>query len=128
HRESQRSRHPQRKADRRRTPRRAESARARALHLPRHVGSGFRVHHGALRRMNKLSAEDRLDIKELFAKYSWAIDLADGPGAVACFAEDAYFDHLWQGRVQGHAAILKNLEALWYERQSWWFGRHHLFN
>ena len=78
--------------------------------------------------MNKLSAEDRLDIQELFAKYSWAIDLADGPGAVACFAEDAYFDHLWQGRVQGHAAILKNLEALWYERQSWWFGRQHLFN
>ena len=25
----------------------------------------------------KLSVEDRLDIQELFAKYSWAIDLAD---------------------------------------------------
>ena len=76
----------------------------------------------------KLSAEDRLDIQELFAKYSWAIDLADAELAVACFAEDAWFDHLWQGRVQGHAAIVKNLEALWYERQSWWFGRQHLFN
>ena len=77
---------------------------------------------------SKLSAEDRLDIQELFAKYSWAIDLADAGAAVACFAEDAWFDHLWQGRVQGHAAIVKNLEALWYERQSWWFGRQHLFN
>jgi hypothetical protein len=76
----------------------------------------------------KLSAEDRLDIIELFAKYAWAIDLADAEEAVQCFADDGYFDHLWQGRVQGHAAILKNLEELWYERQAWWYGRQHLFN
>ena len=76
----------------------------------------------------KLTAEDRLDIIELFAKYSWAIDLADPELAVSCFADDGYFDHLWQGRVQGHAAIIKNLEELWYDRQHWWFGRQHLFN
>ena len=76
----------------------------------------------------RLTADDRLDIMELFAKYSWAIDLADPELAVQCFADDAYFDHLWQGRVQGHAAIIKNLEALWYDRQHWWFGRQHLFN
>lgn len=76
----------------------------------------------------RLSAEDRLDIMELFAKYSWAIDLADAELAVACFADDGFFDHLWQGRVQGHQAILKNLEELWYDRQHWWFGRQHLFN
>jgi SnoaL-like domain len=76
----------------------------------------------------RLSAEDRLDIMELFARYSWAIDLADAPAAVACFAEDGYFDHLWQGRVQGHAAIQKNLEELWYGRGAWWYGRQHLFN
>ena len=78
--------------------------------------------------ITKLSVEDRLDIQELFAKYAWAIDLADSDGAVACFTEDAYFDHLWQGRVQGHAAILKNVKELWYDRQSWWYGRQHLFN
>ena len=76
----------------------------------------------------KLSIEDRLDIMELFAKYSWAIDLADAELAVSCFADDGFFDHLWQGRVQGHKAILKNLEELWYDRQHWWFGRQHLFN
>ena len=76
----------------------------------------------------KLTVEDRLDIMELFAKYSWAIDLADAELVVQCFADDAYFDHLWQGRVQGHAAILKNLEELWYDRQAWWYGRQHLFN
>ncbi|HEU4626291.1 MAG TPA: nuclear transport factor 2 family protein [Steroidobacteraceae bacterium] len=78
--------------------------------------------------MSRLTAEDRLDIQELFAKYAWAIDLADADAAVACFAPDAYFDHLWQGRVQGHAAILKNLKELWYDRQHWWYGRQHLFS
>lgn len=76
----------------------------------------------------KLSADDRLDIIELFARYAWAIDLADPELAVTCFAEDGYFDHLWQGRVQGHEAIVKNLESLWYDRQSWWYGRQHIFN
>jgi hypothetical protein len=76
----------------------------------------------------KLSAEDRLDILELFANYAWGIDLAEPELVVQCFAEDGYFDHLWQGRVQGHAAIIKNLEDLWYKRQSWWYGRQHLFN
>ena len=77
---------------------------------------------------DKLTAEDRLEIMEVFARYSWGIDLADTDKVVSCFAEDAYFDHLWQGRVQGHAAILKNLQELWYDRQAWWYGRQHLFN
>jgi hypothetical protein len=75
-----------------------------------------------------LSAEDRLDIQDLFARYAWAIDLADEELALTCFAEDCWFDHLWQGRVQGHKAIIENLHSLWYDRQSWWFGRHHVFN
>ncbi len=76
----------------------------------------------------KLTVEDRLDITDVFARYSWGIDLADKELVVSVFADDAYFDHLWQGRVQGHAAILKNLEELWYDRQHWWYGRQHLFN
>jgi hypothetical protein len=79
-------------------------------------------------RQSGLTVEDRLDIEELFAKYSWGIDLADAEMALSCFTDDAFFDHLWQGRVQGHAAIRKNLEELWYDRQHWWYGRQHLFN
>jgi hypothetical protein len=78
--------------------------------------------------LRKLSVEDRLDIQELFAKYSWGIDLADAELALSCFADDAWFDHLWQGRVQGLGAIRKNLEELWYDRQHWWYGRQHLFS
>ncbi len=48
--------------------------------------------------------------------------------ALSCFTEDSYFDHLWQGQVKGLAAIEKNLEELWYDRQHWWYGRQHLFN
>jgi hypothetical protein len=75
-----------------------------------------------------LSALDRLEIQELYARYCWGIDLADVEMALSTFAEDAWFDHLWQGRVQGHEAIRKNLESLWYDRQSWWYGRQHLMN
>lgn len=76
----------------------------------------------------KLTAEDRLEIQELFARYAWGIDLADIDMALSTFAQDAWFDHLWQGKVQGHEAIAKNLESLWYDRQAWWYGRQHLMN
>lgn len=76
----------------------------------------------------KLTAEDRLEIQELYARYAWGIDLADHELALSTFTEDAWFDHLWQGRVQGHDAIRKNLESLWYDRQSWWYGRQHMMN
>ena len=75
-----------------------------------------------------MPAQDRADIEETYARYAWGIDLADKDLALSAFTEDASFDHLWQGRVVGHAAILKNLEDLWYSRQHWWMGRHHLFN
>jgi hypothetical protein len=75
-----------------------------------------------------LSALDRLEIQELFSRYAWGIDLGDEEMALSTFAQDAWFDHLWQGRVQGHEAIRKNLRSLWYDRQSWWLGRQHLMN
>ncbi len=76
----------------------------------------------------QLSALDRLEIQELYARYAWGIDLADAETALSTFAQDAWFDHLWQGRVQGHEEILKNLQSLWNDRQSWWYGRQHLMN
>jgi hypothetical protein len=76
----------------------------------------------------QLSALDRAEIQELYARYAWGIDLADLDMALSTFAADAWFDHLWQGRVQGHAAIAQNLKSLWYDRQHWWIGRQHLMN
>ncbi|HEY1899462.1 MAG TPA: nuclear transport factor 2 family protein [Steroidobacteraceae bacterium] len=76
----------------------------------------------------RVSAGERAEIIELYARYAWGLDLADSEKLLSAFAEDAQFDHLWQGRVKGHAAILQNMRALWNDRQHWWFGRQHLFN
>ncbi len=76
----------------------------------------------------KLSAEERLEIQELYARYAWGLDLADEAMVMPTFAQDCWFDHLWQGRVQGHEAILKNLQSLWNDRQHWWYGRQHIMN
>jgi hypothetical protein len=76
----------------------------------------------------QLSALDRLEIQELYSRYAWGIDLADLDMALSVFTQDASFDHLWQGKVQGHAAITANLKSLWYDRQHWWIGRQHLMN
>jgi hypothetical protein len=75
-----------------------------------------------------MPAEDRGEIEELYARYCWGIDLADEEQAIGTFAEDAEFDHLWQGKVKGHEAIRENLRKLWYDRQHWWYGRQHLMN
>lgn len=75
-----------------------------------------------------MPADDRAEIEELFARYAWGIDLADEEQAIQTFAEDAEFDHLWQGKVKGHDAIRENLRKLWYDRQHWWYGRQHLMN
>jgi len=75
-----------------------------------------------------VSADDRGAIIETYARYAWGLDLADADMLLSAFAEDAEFDHLWQGKVKGHAAILENMRSLWNDRQHWWFGRQHLFN
>ncbi|WP_129790467.1 nuclear transport factor 2 family protein [Sphingosinicella sp. CPCC 101087] len=75
-----------------------------------------------------MPAQDRGDIIETYARYAWGIDLADEEMVISAFAEDGAFDHLWQGRAVGHAAILENLRELWLDRQHWWLGRQHLFD
>ena len=76
----------------------------------------------------RLPVEDRLDIEDLYSRYAWGLDLGDEELLKSVFAEDGWFDHLWQGRVQGHEAVLANIKALWTDRQSWWYGRQHVMN
>jgi hypothetical protein len=76
----------------------------------------------------KLSAEDRLDIMELFARYAWAIDFGDPDAICDVFTKDGILNHLWQGELQGHDAIRSALNELWYDRPSWWIGRQHRAN
>jgi ketosteroid isomerase-like protein len=78
--------------------------------------------------MTKLSVEDRLDIMDLIARYYWALDLGDAEGAAACYAEDGYLDHLWQGKLVGREAIARAFNELYYDRPSWWFARQHRLN
>jgi SnoaL-like domain len=78
--------------------------------------------------LTRVAAETRAEIIETYARYAWGLDLADADMLLSAFAEDAEFDHLWQGKVKGHAAILENMRSLWNDRQHWWFGRQHLFN
>ena len=60
----------------------------------------------------KLPLEDRLDLQDLIADYSWALDTGDEDALVACFTETAVmseevFDEpdIWEG----HAGIYKFL-------------------
>lgn len=50
-----------------------------------------------------LTAEDRLMIMDLYARYAWSMDSGDLDGFVDCFVPDATLD--WGTPLQGHNAI-----------------------
>ena len=75
-----------------------------------------------------MPAQDRGEIEETYARYAWGIDLADEDMVRSAFSTEGSFDHLWQGKSTGHEAIIQSLHELWYDRQAWWIGRHHMFN
>jgi hypothetical protein len=77
---------------------------------------------------NRLSADDRLDIEELFAKYCWGLNTGDIEAVLACFAEDGFLEHPPHDRVQGHDKIRASVEEIWYGRPGWFVGRQHLAN
>jgi ketosteroid isomerase-like protein len=53
----------------------------------------------------RLTADDRFEIQELFARYSWAFDTGDVPTFVSLFAPDAAFVLPNGTRFVGHEAI-----------------------
>ena len=56
-----------------------------------------------------LSAEDKIAIMELAARYNQAIDSGDGEGWAATFAEDGVFEFA-QGEVTGRAQLVQYVE------------------
>ncbi|MCB1340526.1 MAG: nuclear transport factor 2 family protein [Pseudooceanicola sp.] len=74
----------------------------------------------------RLSAEERLDIQELFARYCWGLNTGDAEQVLSCFTADGALIHPPQGRCAGEANIRALLDELWYGRPSWFVGRQHL--
>ena len=54
---------------------------------------------------HRMSAEDRLDIFDLFARYAWSYDTGDAPGMAALFTEDGAMEGMDGRRFQGRDAI-----------------------
>ena len=77
---------------------------------------------------DKLSAEERLDIIELFARYCWGLNTGDADAVLDCFTPDGYLEHPPHGRCEGPENIRALLEDLWYSRPGWYAGRQHLAN
>jgi hypothetical protein len=78
--------------------------------------------------VDKLSAEERLDIIELFARYCWGLNTGDIEAVLDCFTEDGYLEHPPHGRCEGADNIRALLDDLWYSRPGWFAGRQHLAN
>jgi hypothetical protein len=61
----------------------------------------------------RLSAEDRLEIFELLARYCWAIDCDDGPAWAATFVPDGVFHSLLLDRsFTGYDELVGMIETL----------------
>jgi uncharacterized protein (TIGR02246 family) len=57
-------------------------------------------------RQRRLSADDRLDIQDVFARYAWTYDCTDEAGYLACFTDDAIIIGANPGQVfRGKEAI-----------------------
>lgn len=54
-----------------------------------------------------LTADDRLEIFSLYARYSWAVDFGDSDAYAACFAPDAVVLGRSIGEVRGREQISK---------------------
>jgi hypothetical protein len=58
-----------------------------------------------------LSVAERVQIEELYARHSWALDTADVDGLAALYTEDAVIDDVQTGRFEGAGAARRFAEA-----------------
>jgi hypothetical protein len=81
---------------------------------------------------SRLSAEDRLDILELFSRYAWSYDCSDVEGVINTFTEDAVIEAFGSEAARGHdgirpfMAMLYDVErgdAIWQH-----LNDHHVFS
>lgn len=73
----------------------------------------------------KVPLQDRVDIEELMARYSWALDIGDFEGYLACFIEDGWVEHWPQGRCVGREGLWRMTQDLWYSKPHHYLGRQH---
>ena len=74
-------------------------------------------------RAAPLTAEDRLDILELFARYGWFFDAGEADAFVALFTPTAAYDLDGGRRFEGHEQIKGYVEQA--ARSAWLPGRQH---
>lgn len=80
---------------------------------------------GAAKSMRRPSAAARLDIMELFARYSWSYDCSDAVGAAACFAEDAVIEAFGKETARGREAIVRFIAGLYESVRGDLVWQHH---
>lgn len=72
-----------------------------------------------------LSAEDRMDIQEVFARYAWGLNTGDIDAVMRTFAPDSVFDHQPEGTFIGEDKR-RMFHHLWTAKEGWFIGRQHL--
>ena len=61
---------------------------------------------------DRITAEEREDIRELFARYSWAYDTGDPAAYAACFTEDGEMTDAPYFRASGHAELEQAIKGV----------------
>lgn len=72
-----------------------------------------------------LTADDRLEIQELIARYNRAVDGGDAAGWVETFAEDGVFESLLVGTHSGHDELRKFADDFVSGSYDAWTGGQH---
>ncbi len=77
---------------------------------------------------DRMTAEDRLDIFDLFARYAWAYDCGDADAYAAVFTEDGLLADQGDLHAVGHAAIREAIKTFFDMRgvHAWQHHNDHL--
>jgi len=89
------------------------------------IGTSAQGHSNTVNNNDRLSADDRLDIIELHARYSWAYDCSDPEEAAATFTEDAVIDAFGAEAARGRAGIADLIRTLYGSERGDLDWQHH---